>query len=513
MKRRATRSPLIEALAPSRRRGFLRAAATLVAAPLVPLGVRYALYEELVGAAHAGGQMTVPTYFLELNLRDQFDFMHAFVPPGLATHTGLITGAGGNQCTLFHDQGTLTQHPGNFYLTPDSQELAPHLDTIAVMELNELCVGVIHGHEAVNAMRSPGRSKIQGPGTMEVWSGEPGYTEGGNDYFYSSTPTPASLHNLRQKELTPQIRNGVAMKFVSRSHTMCHFGAGDAAAELDRVQSRDTLFQSFPDTIEDLNPLASAAEAELLAEAMKRVDAEFLQRYGFADTAKDKHDSNLAEAVDRFYSADNTQLVSLPLSRDEIAAWSPDVPDQVGNNIKAQIWEAMAWAGKLLTHGTTRSVAIEWDYLDVHESRDATVVSTMAKQFANPLARLIQRLKDAQIYDQTVIAVYSGDGGRSPAGNSYGNSGKNSLILCGRNVRGGYYGDVGVSGPLGNGHAYHYRLPDPATGALAPPILGNDRLNGAHAWRTVMKALEIPEADLQYPDVVGYAPLDFMLTN
>jgi len=513
MKRRVTRCPRVQALAPSRRRGFLQAAATLIAAPLVPASVRHALYEELLGSAHAGGQMNAPTYFLELNLRDQFDFMHAFVPPGLATESNLITGAGGNQCTLFHDQAALTQHPGNFYLTPDSIELAPHLDQIAVMELNELCIGAIHGHESVNAMRSPGRSKGRGAGKMAVWNGEPGYTEGGNDYFYSSTPTPASVHNLQQKLLTPEIRNGVAMKFISRPHTICHFGAGDAAAELDRFQSRDTLFQSFPDTVEDLNLLASPQEAELLADAIQRVDTEFFGRYGFDHTAQTRHESNLLEAVDRFYSPGNTQVVSLPLTPEETMLWSPDVPDQVGNNIKAQIWEAMAWAGKLMTHGITRSVAIEWDYLDVHETRNAAVMTTMAKQFANPLARLIQYLKDAQIYGQTVIAVYSADGGRSPAGNSYGNSGKNSFILCGRNVKGGYYGDVGVAGPLGDGHAYNYRLPDPVSGALASPIVGNERLNGAHAWQTVMKALEVPHSDLAYPDVAGYQPLDFMLTN
>ncbi len=509
MKRRT-----IETIAPSRRRGFLKAMATLLAAPAVPSAVRYAFYDELVGSAEAGGIMgAVPTYFVELNLRDQFDFMHAFVPPGLATHTGLITGPDGNKCTLFHDQSTLTQHPGNFYLTPDSQALAPHLDQIAVMELNEICVGAIHGHEAVNAMRSPGRTKSATPGKSEMWLGEPGFSEQGNDYFYSSTPTPASLHNLVQKQLTPGIRNGITMKFVSRFHTVCHFGAGQADAELDRIQSRDTLFQSFPDTVEDLNALANTQEAELLAGVMRRVDSGFFGRYGYADAARIKHESNLEEAVGRFYSADNNKVVSMPLTDEEVAYWSPDVPDQVGDNIKAQIWEAMAWTEKLLVNDITRSVAIEWDYLDVHDTRGPEVVTTMAHQFVHPLARLIQRLKDAQIYDQTVIAIYSADGGRSPAANSYGNSGKNSLILCGRNVAGGYYGDVGVAGAAGDGHMYNYRVPDPITGVPGAPVTDNTRLNGAYAWRTVMKALEVPDDVVtQYPDVAGYNPLNFMLT-
>lgn len=509
MKRRT-----IESIAPSRRRGFLKALGALVAAPAVPLGVRYAMYDELVGSAQAGGMIgAVPTYFVEINLRDQFDFMHAFVPPGLATHTGLIRGGDGNKCTLFHDQGALTQHPGNFYLTPDSAVLAPHLDQIAVMELNEICVGAIHGHESVNAMRSPGRSKISAPGKMEMWNGEPGFSEQGNDYFYSSTPTPASLHNLVQKELTPGTRNGITMKFVSRFHTVCHFGAGQANAELDRIQSRDSLFQTFPDTVEDLNALANTAEAELLADVVRRVDGDFFGRYGFSDAAKTNHESNLAEAVGRFYSPDNNKVVSMPLTEEEAAFWSADVPDQVGDNIKAQIWEAVAWTEKLLVNDITRSVALEWDYLDVHETRGQDVVTTMALQFALPLARLIQRLKDAQIYDQTVIAVYSADGGRAPSANSYGNSGKNSLILCGRNVRGGYYGDVGVAGNAGDGHSYNYHVPDPVTGVPTAPVTDNTRLNGAYAWRTVMKALEIPDATVaQYPDVAGYQPLNFMLS-
>ena len=365
-------------------------------------------------------------------------------------------------------------------------------------------------------MRSPGRTKLvpdEADPKKAVWEGEPGFTEGGNDYFYSSTATPASVHNLTQKQLTPGIRNGVAMKFISRSHTVCHYGAGDAAAELDRVQSSASLFQSFPETVEDLNALATPQEAELVANAMERVDSGFFARYGFSDQARIKHESNLVEAVGRFYSEGNTNVVSLPLTQEDVDFWSADVPPQVGANLKAEIWEAVAWTEKLFTHNITRTVAIEWDYLDVHETRDETVVGVMARQFAYPLARLIQRLKAAQIYDQTVIAIYSSDGGRSPAGNSYGNSGKNTLILCGRNVKGGYYGDVGVEGLLGNGHAYNYRLPDPATGQLAPPIISNDRLNGAHAWRTVMKALEVPDTTVQqYPDVADYQPLDFMLT-
>jgi hypothetical protein len=61
--------------------------------------------------------------------------------------------------------------------------LMPHLDNIAVVETNELCTGAIHGHESVNAMRSPGRTKSQEAGKSAVWMNEPGYEEQGNDFY------------------------------------------------------------------------------------------------------------------------------------------------------------------------------------------------------------------------------------------------------------------------------------------------------------------------------------------
>lgn len=505
----------IKTLAPTRRRGFLKAAGALLAAPTIPAAVRYAVYEQLVGTAKAEEMLTkVPTYFVEINLRDQFDFMHVVVPPGLATNPNIITGGDGNKCTLYHDQSALMQHPGGLYLTPDSAALQPHIDSIAVCELNELCVGAIHGHEAVNAMRSPGRTKQSEPGKSEMWLGEPGFSEQGNDYFYSSTPTPASLHNLHQKQITPGLRNGITMKYISRFHTICHYAAGEADGELERVQTRDYLFQTFPDTVEDLNALSSVQEAQLLSSVLSRVDDGFFGRYGMEEAARTKHATNLDEAVGEWFSPDNNKIVSMPLTEEETAYWAPDVPDQVGDNIKAQIWEAMAWTEKLLVNDIVRTVSIEWDYLDVHETRSESVVTTMAQQISIPLARLITRLKEAGIYDQTVIAVYSADGGRSPAANSYGNSGKNTFMICGRNVNPGYYGDVSVAGPNGDGHNYGYHVPDPVTGVPQAPVTDNsNRLDGAYSWRTLMKALEIPdELAGSYPDTADYHPLSFMLT-
>ncbi len=505
----------IDSIHPVRRRGFLKLAGSMLAAPAIPAAVRFAVNEQLVGEAQAFGiDAGAPTYFIEINLRDQWDFMHVFVPPGIATHAGLMRGGSGNQCTLFYDPAELTQHANNYYLTPDSAALAPHLDSIATMELSEICTGAIHGHEAVNAMRSPGRTKQQAPGKEAMWDNEPGFTEQGNDYYYSSTPTPASLHNYYQKQLDSGLRNGVTLKYISRFHTVCHYGAGLADAELTRIQSVDQLFTTFPDTMEDLNILPTPEEAELLKDVMERVDDRFFDRYGFAGSARTRHATNLGEAAGLWHTGE-VKIVSMPLNEEEIGYWSEGVPDQVGDNKKANIWEQAAWAFKLLSNDITRTVSLEFDYLDVHETRGQNVMNTMGLQCALPLARLIESLKAAGIYERTTIAVFSADGGRAPSANSYGNSGKNTLVLAGGNVRGGYYGDVGVAGNSGNGHSYNYRVPDPVTGTPQAAVTDNsNRLNGAYAWRTVMKALEVPDEVVnQYPDVAGYQPLPFMLNN
>jgi hypothetical protein len=509
------RTPRIESVHPLRRRGFMKLAGAMLGLPAIPAAVRFAVNEQLLGEAKAFGvEGSLPTYFIEINLRDQWDFMHVFVPPGLATHTGLMRGGSGNLCTLFYDQSQITAQANNFYTTPDSAALVPHLDNIAMVEHFEICTGAIHGHEAVNAMRSPGRSKSMSPGKAEVWLNEPGYSEQGNDFYYSSSPTPASLHNYYAKQLDPGLRNGVTLKYISRFHSICHYGAGNADAELTRIQSVDQLFQTFPETVEDLNILPTPEEAQLLSSVMSKVDDKFFDRYGYRESARTRHTSNLGEAVGLWHTGE-VNIVSMPLTEDERGYWGAGVPDQVGDNKKANIWEQAAWAFKLLSNDVTRTVALEFDYLDVHETREASVMNTMGLQCALPLARLIESLKTAGIWDRTTIAVFSADGGRAPSANSYGDSGKNTLLLAGGNVKGGYYGDVGVAGDTGAGHSYSYRVPDPVSGAPTAPVTDNsNRLNGAYAWRTVMKALEIPDEVVnQYPDVAGYQPLPFMLNN
>jgi arylsulfatase A-like enzyme len=82
-----------------------------------------------------------------------------------------------------------------------------------------------------------------------------------------------------------------------------------------------------------------------------------------------------------------------------------------------------------------------------------------------PLVRLIESLKAAGLYENTLIAIYTLDGGRAPAANSSGGEGKSGLMLAGGMIQGGYYGDVGIAGDDGDGHVYSYSAPDPATGA------------------------------------------------
>lgn len=503
-----------EVVAPWRRRGFLQAVGAMLAAPTIPAGIRFAMNEELFGTAKAWDASSfVPKYYIEINLRDQWDFGHVFVPPGIATYTNLMRGPDGDKCALYYDSAQITQHPNNFYLTPDSAVLAPHLDSIAVVEENEICIGAIHGHEAVNAMRSPGRTKTQTGGKMAMWNNEPGFEEQGNDYFYSNVPTPACLHNFVQKQLSPNLRNGITMKYISRFHTVCHFAAQYDEGELTRIQSVQQLYDTFPDTVEDLNILATPEEATLLAETMKRVDSSFFAKHGYTPSAKTMHEDRLTEAQGLWHTGE-VKVVSMPLTEEEMAYWSADVPDQVGANKKANIWEQAAWAFKLISNDITRSVSLEFDYLDVHDTRPDHVMYTMGTQASLPLARLIESLKAAGIYEQTVIAVYSTDGGRAPNGASYGNSGKNTFVLAGGGIKGGYYGNVSVVSDTGSGHQYGYHTPDDNGIPQAPVTDNSNRLPGSRSWRTLMKALEIPD-DLcdEFPDVAGVSPLNFMLTN
>ncbi|MFO0635276.1 MAG: hypothetical protein U0168_20710 [Nannocystaceae bacterium] len=106
----------------------------------------------------------------------------------------------------------------------------------------------------------------------------------------------------------------------------------------------------------------------------------------------------------------------------------------------------------------------------------------MAAQSAVPLARLIESIKAIPgMWDRTVIAIYSADGGCSPSANSYGNEGKSSFVLAGGRIRGGYFGDVRVAGNTGTGHTWSYVSPDDSGAAVVPVSGGEGRVPGRGA--------------------------------
>ena len=506
----------LERIAPRRRRQFLKWMGAALATPLVSPAFRFACNDALGGTAYAlDVEGALGTIFLEINLRDQWDHGHLFVSPGLASYADLRRGERGRAAAMFFRPEEMTAGPNRIFLTPQSTALMPHLDHIAMLDTCELSVGAIHGHESANAVRSPGRGYEQRSGQNAMYENDPvtNFPQG-CERFFSSSPTPASLHNYVQKQLDPTLRNGFTFKGISRSvHTAYHYAAGLEGGELDRIRSRDALYAAFPDAVQDLNLLPSPEEAELFARVLSHADARFLARRASDSTLRD-HATNVESARDLLYSG-ATRVVSVPLTEEERLYWSDGVPDQACDpgSVKGQIWEQAAWAFKILEGGMTRTASLEFDYVDVHDERTARQMEIMTIQTSLTLARLIERFKASGQWERTLIAIYTTDGGRAPAANSSGNEGKNTVILAGGMVQGGYYGDVSVAGPDGDGHRYAYHMPDIRTGVPGAGITDDSgRVPGSVAWRTVMRALGVPDGVCDaFPDTAGIQPMRFML--
>jgi hypothetical protein len=513
----------LERMSPASRRSFLRLLGIALASPAIPPALRFAANEIAGGVAHAQDAESA-TILIEIDLRDQWDQMHVMVPPGIATHTDIRRGETGDGITMFAQPDELRRTASGVFLTADSYELEPHLDTVAQIDHCEASLGAVHGHEAGNAIRSPGRREERLAGALPMFENDAASADSGNMAWFATTPTPASIHNHWQKSLEPSLRNGIAFKGISRSnHTVYHFGAGLPGAELDRIRSRDQLFESFPAFVEDLNVVPTPEEAEALRAVLARTDDRFLRRRGYGDGVVLGHAQQIAEAREILHVAE-PRVISLPLNDEERAYWGTDVPRQMctaedrdsfecpDDRVKGHIWEQIAYAFKLVSSGLTRTVALEFDYMDLHGYRPELAVRTQAKQLARPLARLITRLQEAGLYERTVIAVYTADGSRSPRAGSYGNDGKNTLILAGGGIRGGYWGDIRLTDESDhNGFTYH--PPDPETGAPSGSFTGIEgRLDSARVWRTVARAAKIPDALCDdFSEVAGAAPLPFVL--
>ena len=88
----------LDHMSPMKRRRFLKMLGAAVASPAIPAALKFDAMSLVVGEAHAQ-ELTdsAPTYFVEINLRDQWDFGHVFVSPGLATHADLRRGTNGTR--------------------------------------------------------------------------------------------------------------------------------------------------------------------------------------------------------------------------------------------------------------------------------------------------------------------------------------------------------------------------------------------------------------------------------
>lgn len=507
------------------RRHFLKMLGLVLASPLVPASLRIGCLDILMGEAQAQTfQSTIPTNFIEINLRDQFDFVNAIVAPGLATRPDLRRGFTGSNVPLLQSTALLKKVGNNFYIAPDGEPLIPHLDSIAALEVCELSVGNIHGHEAANALRSPGRGYAQGTGRTKMWDIDGQFSPavssgdfGGNEMHYSATPTPAVLHNYHQRLLNKNLRRGIAYKGLGRGdrkHLVYHHAANLADAQIDRF-SNTTSFLSGFSNIEPVGVPLLNQHKDLITRLISRVDSSFLSRLKYSNVANTEHLSQIKNLNTNLTTATQPP-VRLALSAQEIADWSSGVPTKgytTFDGSVAPIWEQTAYAAKLISSGAVKSVALEFCYEDVHGERPEAAMLAQSKQFALPLARLITALKASGVYDQTVIAIYTTDGGRGVECESFGDHGKNAVVLAGGRIKGGYYGDIRIAQDNGTSYLYSYHTPDANGITMANGSTDNSgRVSGASVWKTVAKSLGIPAALYNsYSDVQAAPELNYLL--
>lgn len=146
---------------------------------------------------------------------------------------------------------------------------------------------------------------------------------------------------------------------------------------------------------------------------------------------------------------------------------------------------------------------------DVHSNRTPLLMNTQAEQSGRNLARLIQSLKTSGLWDNTIIAMYTLDGSRSPISNSTGDGTKNAIVLAGGRIRGGYYGDISVS----TGGQVTYFRPDDNGNPVSQGTTGRDqRVSAADVYKTVATASGIPMSVLDsFTDIRPGRILNYLL--
>ncbi|MES3038867.1 MAG: DUF1501 domain-containing protein [Bdellovibrionota bacterium] len=504
-----------EKLSPIERREFLKFLGGFLALPLIPSSTKAALIEVVLGPQAAAQSVAPAINFLEINFRDQWDFGHLFVPPSIAKNYANVKSG----IALFDNP---IAERNNFYVTPQAEELRPHLDSIAVMELGE-CVlpgnTSVHGHEAGNPLRSPGRSQTQSGNKRDMATVDlrPGGRVAGNEILYSTTPTPAVLHNYYSKSVSPNLKNGVNLRSTVRSsiHTFYHFEGNLNNAQVDRFFDQNTFLSNFKTADGTAAPSTTLVQKNgaILAKLLKRVDEAYMKRVLSDPIRQSQHSSKLTSLETKLGGIAAPQpFAGVTLTAAEKSYWTSGITAQLscpGDNsstceIAPQSWhvgELFGYASKLFQSQQVRSVAIDFDVSDVHTNRTPFLMRTMAQQSGMTLARLIQDLKNKGLYDKTLIAMYTLDGSRSPQLSSTGDGTKNSIILAGGMVKGGYYGDLNVEA---DGSITYFR-PDDNGNPIPGGTKGRDlRVPAADIYRTIAKLAGIPDALLNtLPDVAA----------
>lgn len=512
---------IFQQLSPIARRRFLQSITALWGAKLIDNTTRYGCLEHLLSESEAfaiASNEGEVLNFIEIGLRDQFDWSHAFVAPGLATDRSLRRGEEPGKVALFDHQDTLIQKPGQFYLTSDAQELEPHTKNIAVLDYCELASGEVHNHEGAGALRSPGRSPIKGPGRTPMWLHDPVPRVEGNELHYSATPTPAIFHNHYLRSIFPWQRSGIILKGNAGGvTTVYHHTADLTGAAMPRIYTRENLRSEFSSAHNSGPELVYTHKSDLI-NLIKSVDKKFLERLNQHNQAVN-HELALTNVERNLNTVQKT--VDLSLTSDELAYWQANIDKTDEHNLIHEtggplpLWEQMSYAAKLIGNGILKSVSIEFRYTDYHGLRTPQQIKSQASMLAGPLSRLIIYLKEKEMFDNTLIAIYNVDGSRAPTPISQGDEGKSGVILVGGKVKGGYYGDMKVRNYDENNKAiFQYHMADPQTGeASSLGTINNDmRTSGASVWKTIAKLSGIPENLIaNYSDVKEDPYLNFLL--